>query len=59
MSKGKGSKNNVDNKVKKKEYKTIDSTYCEKNCKEFCKDYYNYCEKLHSGKVMKGLICKK
>jgi hypothetical protein len=32
---------------------------CEKTCKEFCKDYYEYCKKLESGKVMKGLVCKK
>jgi hypothetical protein len=55
----KSSKNNVENRNKQKQYKVMSVVDCEKTCKEFCKDYYEYCKKLESGKVMKGLVCRK
>jgi hypothetical protein len=56
---GKSSKNNPDNKGKRKEYKIMSVVDCEKTCKEFCKEYYEYCKKLEAGKILKGLVCRK
>jgi hypothetical protein len=56
---GKQSKNNPDLKVKKKENKIMSVVDCEKTCKEFCKEYYEYCKKLENGKILKGLVCRK
>jgi len=55
---GKQSKNNPDNKVKKHENKVISSSECEK-CNEKCEAYYKYIDLLASGKIGKGIICKK
>jgi hypothetical protein len=59
MGKGKNSKNNPDNKTKRKEYKIMSVVDCEKTCKEFCIEYFNYCDKLKAGKILKGLTCRK
>jgi hypothetical protein len=54
----KQSKNNPDNKIIKKENKIISSSECER-CKEQCDAYFNYVKLLASGKVGRGVICKK
>jgi hypothetical protein len=58
-AKKKTNKNNPENKIKQKQFKTMSVVDCEKNCKEFCKDYYEYCDKLKAGKILKGITCKK
>ena len=63
-SKGKGNKNNPDNKANGniKQNKLISSEHCEKNCKDvgICEKYRNYISRmtvLH--KVGKGIMCGK
>lgn len=55
---GKQSKNNPDNKVKKREPKIISSIECLK-CNEQCDAYFKYIDLLDSGKVGKGIKCVK
>jgi hypothetical protein len=58
MAGSKGSKNNVENRVKVKEPKIISSLECEK-CKEKCDAYFKYEKLLASGKCGKGIKCCK
>lgn len=55
---GKNSKNNPDNKTKRKEPKIISSTECQK-CNSKCDAYFKYEKFLKSGKIGKGIPCKK
>jgi hypothetical protein len=55
---GKSSKNNPDNKVKRKEPKIISSTECLK-CNEKCDAYFKYEKSLSEGKIGKGVCCRK
>lgn len=54
---GKNSKNNPDNKTKRKEYKILSIIDCEK-CKTKCKEYDDYIIALNTGKIGKGITCK-
>ena len=60
MGKGKNSKNNSDNKMKKREPKIISSVECEKcKDKDVCKDYINYMKVYQKKLVGKGVVCRK
>ena len=51
-------KNNPDNRVKKKQNKIMSSIDCDR-CKEKCAEYQKYIDRLKSGKILKGIVCKK
>lgn len=56
---GKNSKNNPDNKVKRKEYKVYDTQHCLK-CPEYenCKEYNDYQIKMAKKGKGFGITCK-
>jgi hypothetical protein len=56
----KGSKNNPDNKVKVREPKIHESSFCEKCLEhENCKEYKDYMKKINKKLVGYGIICKR
>jgi hypothetical protein len=57
---GKNSKNNPDNKVKRKEYKIHESAFCEK-CSEHsnCKEYNDYILRMAKKGIGYGIVCKR
>jgi hypothetical protein len=60
MSGSKGSKNNPDLKVKKKENKIHESAFCEK-CSEHddCKEYKDYVLRMEKKHIGYGITCKR
>jgi len=53
------SKNNPDIRIKDKKTIIRESSYCEENCTEKCKQYEDYVIRLALFKVGKGLVCTK
>jgi hypothetical protein len=55
----KKNKNNPDIRIKDKKAVIRESSYCEENCIDKCKQYEDYVIRLALFKVCKGLICTK
>ena len=55
---GKKKKSNMAQQPKRKDVRVVESSVCEK-CGVKCNEYYDYLRKLESGKIGKGIICRK
>jgi hypothetical protein len=53
----KKNKNDPNNKSKIKQTKIRESSYCETNCENKCKQYDDYMKRLKQGKILHGLKC--
>lgn len=58
-SKKKSSKNNPSVRIKDKKVIIRESSYCEANCKDKCKQYEDYMIRLNLYKACNGLKCSK
>jgi hypothetical protein len=52
-------KNNKIEKPKQKQFKRIESSICETKCDQKCKEYEDYVNRLKTGKIGIGVLCKK